>query len=198
MTGKAFAMAVLGLCVASTTARAEDPKPEEAPKAGDFTLKDVDGKERKLSEFADKWVVLEWTNYSCPYVKKFYTPGVMQALQAKYTEKGVVWLSICSSAPGLQGNLSPEDWKKAIAERKAKPTALLIDESGTVGRQYEAKRTPEIRIISPTRSIVYTGPVDDNKDAAADPTKSKSYVSTVLDDVLAGKPSPVAKVDAYG
>jgi hypothetical protein len=201
MIGKVLAVAMVGLCAGSMTARAEDPKPEappEAPKAADFTVKDVDGKERKLSEFADKWVVLEWTNYTCPYVKKHYDPGAMQALQTKYVGKGVVWLSICSSGPGLPGNMSPADWKKAIEEKKAKPTAVLLDESGAVGRQYEAKRTPEVRIISPTRTIVYSGAIDDNKDAGADPTKSKNYISTVLDAVLAGKASPIAKTDSYG
>ena len=75
-------------------------KKEEPKLAPDFTLKDLDGKERKLSEFKDKWVVLEWTNYTYPFVKKHYAAGTMQALQKKYVDKGVVWLSICSSAKG--------------------------------------------------------------------------------------------------
>jgi hypothetical protein len=32
----------------------------------------------------------------------------MQKLQQEYTDKGVVWLTINSSAPGTWGNLSPE------------------------------------------------------------------------------------------
>ena len=81
-----------------------DEKKEPAlPKAPEFKLKDLDGKERTLAEFKDKWVVLEWTNYSCPFVVKHYKPGAMQALQAKYTAKGVVWLSICSSRRGQAG-----------------------------------------------------------------------------------------------
>ena len=79
--------------------KAADGEKKDEPKvAPDFTLKDLDGKERKLSEFKDKWVVLEWTNYTCPFVKKHYNGGNMQALQKKYTDKGVVWLTICSSA----------------------------------------------------------------------------------------------------
>jgi peroxiredoxin len=198
-----FAFAILGLAAGPALVRAEEPKTappkkDEAPKAPEFTLKDPDGKERKLSEFADKWVVLEWTNYDCPYVKKHYKPGAMQALQAKYVAKGVVWLSICSSAPGKQGHKSPADWKKAIAEQKSKPTAVLIDETGQVGKQYRARNTPEIRIISPTREIVYAGAIDDNKNADADPAVAKNYVSTVLDEVLAGKASPVAATEPYG
>jgi peroxiredoxin len=201
---KVVALAALSLVAAPFVGAANaDDKPregakQEAPKAPDFTLKDVDGKDRKLSEFADKWVVLEWTNYDCPYVKKHYRPGAMQALQARYTGKGVVWLSICSSAPGKQGNKTPADWKKAIADSRAKPTTVLIDDAGTVGRLYGARRTPEFRIISPKREIVYSGAIDDVKDADSDPAKAKNFVALVLDDVLAGKPSPVAATEPYG
>jgi peroxiredoxin len=204
----AFTVAVLGLLAVPLVdrARADDAAPApregdkkaEGPKAPDFALRDVDGKERRLSEFADKWVVLEWTNYGCPYVKKHYRSGVMQALQANYGAKGVVWLSICSSAPGKQGHMPPADWKREIAAWKARPTTVLLDESGQVGRLYGAKRTPEVRILGPGRSLVYAGAVDDAPDASSDPRRSGSYVVAVLDAVLAGKPSPFTRVEPYG
>jgi len=49
------------------------------------------GKERTLAEFAGKTVVLEWNNFECPFVKKHYGSGNMQALQKEITGKGVVW-----------------------------------------------------------------------------------------------------------
>ncbi len=121
----AAALAVVSLPFVSAFADESKPAekpPEEKkepvlPKAPDFKLMDIDGKERTLAEFKDKWVVLEWTNYSCPFVVKHYKPGAMQALQAKYTAKGVVWLSICSSAEGKQGHLSP-----AWTGRRRSPT----------------------------------------------------------------------------
>jgi hypothetical protein len=202
----AFAFAALaGLWAPAVETRAEDgaaaPAPgekKEVPKAPDFALRDLDGKERRLSEFEGKWVVLEWTNYACPYVKKHYRPGVMQGLQTTYLGKGVVWLSICSSAPGKQGHMAPADWKRAVAEAKAKPTAVLLDESGQVGRLYGAKRTPEVRILAPDRTLAYSGAVDDAPDATSDPRRSRSYVVGVLDAVLAGKPAPYARVEPYG
>ncbi len=173
------------------------PKAEPA-KAPDFTLKDIDGKDRKLSEFAGKYIVLEWTNYSCPFVKKHYGPGSMQALQKTYTDKGVIWLSICSSAEGKEGYQKPEDWKKAVAEAKAVPTAVLTDYDGTVGRLYGARVTPEMRIVCPKGTILYSGAIDDNPSKKSDPKEAKNYIAEVLDAVLAGKDAPVTETKAYG
>lgn len=199
------------------------PKPISDPilapdPAKDFKLKDLDGKERTLTEFKGKWVVLEWTNYECPFVKKHYkvtpaegdkpaVPGNMAVLQKTYTGKGVVWLSICSSAPGLEGNRKGPDvegvktieqWKKEMADRQAVPTALLRDEDGTVGRLYGAKNTPTIWIVDPKGNVGYHGAVDDTMSPAADPTKAKNYVAEFLDAVLAGKEPPTRETKPYG
>jgi peroxiredoxin len=206
----AVALAVLGLAAGGLAGRAaaEDPKPGDAPKEGEkkeeppkaleFTAKDVDGKDRKLSEFAGKWVVLEWTNYGCPHVKRHYDRDHMQALQRKYTGKGVVWLTVCSHAPGKKGHLTPEEWKKALAEKKAAPTALLVDADGTVGRLFGATRTPEIRIVDPKGVVAYSGAIDDKKEGDADPATAKNFVVTVLDAGLEGKPAPIATSEPYG
>ena len=178
---------------------AEPAKPAEPEMAPDFTLKDLEGKERKLSEFKDKWVVLEWTNYGCPYVKKHYTPGAMQALQKKYVDKGVVWLSICSSGSGKEGYIATaEEWKKAATERKVAATAILPDVDGKVGHLYSARTTPDMRVIDPKGRLVYTGAIDDTKDAKSDPTKAKNYVAEVLDAGLAGKDVPFTSTKSYG
>lgn len=174
---------------------AAKPEPVQAP---DFTLKDLDGKERKLSEFAGKWVVLEWTNYSCPFVKKHYGPKSMQATQKAWTDKGVVWLSICSSAEGREGYLSPEDWKKAVAEQGAVPTALLLDGDGTVGHLYGARTTPDMRVIDPKGRLVYTGAIDDDPSMKSDPTKAKNYVSAALEAGMAGKAIETPETKPYG
>src|SRR5712675_1680583 len=86
----------------ATTLFAADSPPVGAA-APDFSLPDASGKTHSLSEYKGKYVVLEWFNPDCPFVKKHYGSGNMQALQKKYTDKGVVWLTICSSAQGKQG-----------------------------------------------------------------------------------------------
>ncbi len=202
------AAALAAVSLPFVSAFADEPKPAEKPpeekkepqlpKAPDFKLKDVDGKERTLAEFKGKWVVLEWTNYGCPFVKKHYEPGAMQALQTKYTAKGVVWLSICSSAEGKQGFLTPEQWKKAMAEWKSVPTALLLDADGTTGLAYGAKTTPDMRVINGNGEIVYSGAIDNEMAIPGNPAKATNYVAQVLDAVLEGKAPPVTSTKPYG
>ena len=78
------------------------------PKAEDFTLVDAEGQTHKLSDYAGNYVVIEWLNHGCPFVQKHYNSMNMQSLQKKYTAKGVIWLSIISSAPGKQGHSTPD------------------------------------------------------------------------------------------
>ena len=109
----------------------------EAPSVGtaapDFSLPDSAGKTEKLSEYKGKYVVLEWTNPECPFVRKHYESENMQKLQAEYVKKGVVWLSIDSSAPGEQGYLNADDAKKAKENKYAADSALLLDPDGAAG-----------------------------------------------------------------
>src|SRR5690606_21085115 len=76
--------------------------------APDFNVPDATGKIHSLADYKGEWLVLEWFNKDCPYVKKHYGSGNMQSLQATYTAKGVKWLTIISSAEGKQGYLTPE------------------------------------------------------------------------------------------
>ena len=188
--------AALALAWAAHPAPAED-----APKAPDFTLTDASGTSHSLSDFRGKWVVLEWTNYDCPFVKKHYDASVknMQTLQTTYTGKGVVWLSICSSAEGKQGFMTPDVATKRKAEQEAQPTALLLDPSGEVGMQFGAKVTPDMRVIDPQGRIVYSGAIDSvrSKDPA-DIASATNYVAQVLDAGLAGQPVSVSANQPYG
>jgi peroxiredoxin len=172
-----------------------------AAKAPEFSLKDVTGKAHKLSDYAGKWIVLEWTNYQCPFVKKHYHASHknMQTLQSTYTAKGVVWLSICSSGEGKQGHMTPEDGTAKAAALGASPTALLLDADGTVGRLFGAKTTPDMRVINPEGEIVYTGAIDDTRSKNPDDiATSKNYIVAVLDAVLAGEGCPIGETRPYG
>ena len=174
-----------------------------APKVGApapaFTAIDSNGQSRSLSDFKGKTVVLEWHNRDCPFVKKHYESGNMQALQQSATKDGVVWLTVNSSASGLQGHLTPKAANDLLAAQKAAPTAYLLDEKGTVGRLYEAKTTPHMYVIDPKGTLAYMGAIDDKPTAnPADIKTAKNYVTAALNSVKAGKPVADNATKPYG
>lgn len=167
--------------------------------AKDFTLKDTQGVEHSLSDYQGKYVVLEWINHECPFVKKHYNSNNMQALQEEYTAKGIIWLSINSSAPGKQGHCSGEEAENLTQEKEANPTAVLLDSDGTVGRMYAAQTTPHMYIINPEGTLIYQGAIDSIPSAdAADIAKAENYVKLALNAAMAGKPVEVGVTKAYG
>lgn len=169
---------------------------KEAPA---FTLTSVEGKEHSLADFRGKYVVLEWTNYDCPFVRKHYQSGNMQSLQREFTEKGVIWLSVNSSAPGKQGHFTAEEWKRRMAEWKVAPTAVLLDSDGKVGRAYGAQTTPHIFIVNPEGVLIYAGAIDDKPSPnPADIQGATNYVRAVLEPALAGQAVEPKSTKPYG
>jgi peroxiredoxin len=167
--------------------------------APDFSATDSKGKTQSLAQYKGKYVVLEWFNPECPFVKKHYAPGNMQKLQEEYTGKGVVWLSVDSSAPGKEGSLTPEQAEKKLSEWKGKQTALLLDSDGKVGKAYAAKNTPHMFVINPEGKIVYEGAIDSKATPNSDDiASSTNYVKIALDESLAGKPVSNANTKPYG
>lgn len=167
--------------------------------APDFTLMDAQGKKHSLSEYKDKYVVLEWVNFGCPFVKKFYNSGTMQDLQTKYGEKGVVWLSICSSGPGKQGYYDGEHLQEAIKEHNSHSAAYLVDADGTVGKLYNAKTTPNMFVINPQGILIYAGAMDDQPTPMPASLKdANNYVVDALDAAMAGKKVGTTTTQPYG
>lgn len=167
--------------------------------APDFTLTDTDGNTHSLSDFAGKLVVLEWTNYGCPFVKKHYNSGNMQGLQNMAKGKEVVWLSICSSASGKQGHMTPNEWQTAIQSKGVESTAVLLDESGDVGKLYKAKVTPHMYVIDADGILAYNGAIDSISSAnQSDIAKAENYVMAAIDSLLSGKPVETTKAQPYG
>jgi hypothetical protein len=123
----------------------------------------------------------------------------MQSLQKEWTAKGVVWISILSSAPGHQGYLTAAQENSYLVREKAAPSAVVLDPTGAIGHEYEAKTTPHMFIIDPSGKLIYEGAIDDHP--TADPydiKDSKNYVDEVLSAAMAGKPLPVSYTASYG
>ena len=178
------------------TVGAEAVVGEPAP---DFSVADASGATRSLAEFKGRFVVLEWFNPECPFVRKHYGSGNMQGLQAAAAERGVVWLTVASSAPGKQGHLTPEQAGAVIQELGAKQTALLLDPDGTVGRRYGAKTTPHLFLIGPEGRLLYAGAIDDRPSVDPDDIPgATNYLQQALDEALAGEPVSVPQTKPYG
>jgi peroxiredoxin len=187
------------LTLAASTALFAADSPAVGTTAPDFSLTDSKGKTQTVSQYKGKYVVLEWFNPDCPFVKKHYGSGNMQKLQEELTAKGVVWLSIDSSAPGLEGNLTAEQAEKKIAEWKTKQTALVLDPDGKAGRSYGAKNTPHMFVINPEGKIIYEGAIDSKATPnPADIASSTNYVKVALEESLAGKTVSNANTKPYG
>jgi len=173
--------------------------PENGKPAPDFSAVDSNGKTVKLSDYRGKTVVLEWTNDGCPYVQKHYSTNNIQSLQKDAAAKGVVWLSVISSAPGEQGAVSGDEANKLTEKRGAAPAAVLLDPEGKVGRLYDARTTPHLFIVNGDGTLVYQGGIDDKPTAIPSDVKAaKNYVRAALDDLAAGKAVATPVTRPYG
>jgi peroxiredoxin len=188
-------LAIIPFILLAATAYALRPG-DAAP---DFHGSDSNGNSQTLAQYRGKFVVLEWANQGCPYEQKHYKSGNMERLQREWTSKGVVWLSVISSAPGEQGYVTPPEENDYLRTMHAAPTAAVLDPSGAIGRLYGAKTTPHMFVIDPQGKLVYEGALDDQP--TPDPASLKiahNYVSEALEDAMAGKPVPTPVTRPYG
>jgi peroxiredoxin len=189
----------LALLLLATPALYAAESPAVGSAAPDFSLPDSNGKTHSLSENKGKYVVLEWFNPECPFVKKHYGSDNMQKLQKEFTDKGVVWLTIDSSSEGAEGYLTADAANKIMTQWKTHQTALLLDPDGVAGKAYGAKNTPDMIVINPEGKIVYEGAIDSKASPnPADIPSSTNYVKNALDESLAGKPVSNAQTKPYG
>jgi len=180
------------LALPAFAVRVGDPAP-------DFTATDSHGQVHKLSEYRGRYVVLEWTNNGCPFTRKHYTSGNMQDLQREWTAKGVVWLTVLSSSPGAQGYMTAPEENAYIARVHADPTAALLDPTGALGHEYDARTTPDMYVIDPGGKLIYAGAIDDHPTTdVSDIPHSKNYVTEALTEAMAGQPVAVTYTRPYG
>jgi peroxiredoxin len=187
-----LAAALLAPCAAAQGVRVGAPAPE-------FTASDSRGQSETLAQYRGKYVVLEWHNQGCPYTRKHYVSGNMQALQKEWTAKGVVWFTVISSAPGKEGYMTPSEENAYLAQVQAAPTAVLLDPEGKLGRLYSAKTTPQMVVIDPSGNVIYDGAIDNRP--TPDPEDvhgAQNYVSDALTEAMAGRQVAKPYTRPYG
>ncbi len=190
----AFSLFAAGLLL-NGSALAEAVVGQPAPA---FKGVDAAGKPVSLDQYKGKYVVLEWVNPECPFVKKHYDSGNMPTVQKYAADKGVVWLSVSTSADGDRAGKSVaiNDWVKA---KKAMPAATIMDTGGAIGKAYGARTTPHMYLIDPSGKLVYAGAIDSKPSAKpADIKSSTNYLVQAIDESLAGKPLSQAVTKPYG
>ena len=197
LTALAATVAVAGVTPALSTGAAASPQTGNS--APGFTATDSRGMQHSLAAYKGKTVILEWTNHECPYTVKHYATGNMQALQRSATDSGAIWLTVVSSRPGTQGHVHALEADKLTDDRKAHPTAVLLDPKGDLGRLYEARTTPHMYVIDPTGMLVYMGAIDDQPTANHASVKvARNYVRETLDALAARRPIALASTRPYG
>lgn len=194
--GMRAAIAGFSFLLMISPASALPPVGEVAP---EFSAVTHEGQMVRLSDFRGQTVVLEWTNHDCPFVRKHYETGNMQALQKEAREKSVKWISVISSAPGTQGHVDGAMAQKLSEKRGAAPDFIILDEEGSLGRLYEATVTPQLYVINEQSVLIYAGAIDDQPSHKKKTVKTAhNFVRAAIDAHQAGKPIAKPVVRPYG
>jgi peroxiredoxin len=189
---RTVALLLLGVSLPALAATAGQPAP-------DFTLADTQGKPMHLADLKGKYVVLEWTNPGCPFVRNHYNTRNMQGLQSEWVAKNVVWLSIDSSNRSSWDFMEPSRLSEWMQTKGAAQSAVLVDPDSATARAYQAKTTPHMFVIDPTGKIVYAGAIDDRPSTRpADPLAANNYVRAALTQATSGMPVATAATTPYG
>ena len=126
-------------------------------------------------------------------------PATCRRLQKKWTDQGIVWLSVISSPPGEQGFADAKRANELSVERKAAPSAVLLDPKQAIARSYGALVTPHMYIVTPEGTLAYMGAIDDKPTARnADLKGAKNFVDEALSELKQGRPVSVPTSRAYG
>lgn len=186
------------------------PRPVQAAaigeKAPSFTAVDTHGMRHKLSDYLGRYVVLEWHNRNCPFVKAQYQKNKMQHLQVKWTKKTVLWFRVISSAPGKEGFETAVEANASSRAQRSQASATFLDPEGVIGKAYGAKTTPHMFIINPKGRLIYDGAIDNAPleanwvSANKDGETYVNYVDQALKEViLKKKPEPsIPSTTPYG
>lgn len=164
--------------------------------APDFQAAGADGAPHRLSDYAGKVVVLEWTSPVCPYTTLKYRAGAMQAVQKRAARQGVVWITVNTSAPGRPGYLSAAAARTRVAKTGMHVTAFLSDPDGAIGRVYGARTTPSLYVIGQDGRLAYQGAFDN--DPARSSPGGQNYVTAALADLAGGRQVGTPETRPYG
>lgn len=181
----AAAAVLTALCSAASAA-----SPEIGSAAPAFQLTTLDGKSVSLADAtkSHKAVVVIFIATKCPYSNAYNVR--MRDLAAAYEKQGVMFLGINSN------NTEPEAEVRSHAKEHGLAFTIAKDPGNKVADLYDAKRTPEVFVVTPDGKLRYHGRIDDNSEDAAQ-VKSPD-LKNALDALLAGRALEKAETKAFG
>lgn len=176
--------------VFAPSARAEEEN--NAPAIGatieDFTLPDVDNKERSLKSLAGKnGTVLLFISVQCP-VSNAYNER-MEKLAQDYKAKGIAVI-------GINSNVAEDAASaKAHAAENKLSFPILKDPGNKIADRLGAQVTPEAYFLDAGNKLVYHGRIDNARNAAQ---IESNDLRNAIDAILAGKAVEKAEAKAFG
>jgi peroxiredoxin len=173
-------------------AHADTPPSSVGKKIAGFTLKNTNGKDVALADFAEKKaIVVIFVGTECP-INNAYFPHLIE-LQREYEGKGVQFLAI---------NANRQDSAARVAEHARKFAVnfpVLKDEKNVIADRFGAARTPEAFLLDADRVVRYQGRIDDQHGIGFNrPKPTRRDLGEALDEVLAGKSVSQATVPVAG
>jgi peroxiredoxin len=162
---------LLALLVAPLTGlAAEHPILPLGSAAPDFSLPGVDGKIRKLSDYASsKVLVVVFTCDHCPNAQMY--EGRVTQLYNDYKDKGVALVAISPNDPKAirideldSSDVSDtlDEMKIRVAYKHLQYPYLYDGETESVSRAYGPQASPHIFIFDQQRKLRYEGAIDDS------------------------------------
>lgn len=149
-------------------------------KAPEFQGKDLKGRQHKLSNYAGKIVVLEWSSPECPYSRRYYENGALNSLYDFAADNGIIWINI---VPKLE-KLTRE---KAFEHLDTSKKIVILDTELDISTAYGASTTPQIFIVDRQGFLSYSGAIDSSAMLKKTVSKVAPYTRNALDDLLAGR-----------
>jgi len=182
---------VVAGAVFAAAARAEGEGPT-APAIGstieDFTLPDVDNKDRSLKSLAGKnGTVLLFIAVQCP-VSNAYNER-MEKLAEDYKAKGI-------NVVGINSNVAEDAAAvKAHAAEHKLSFPILKDPGNKIADRFGAAVTPEAYFIDANNKLLYHGRIDNSRNPAQ---IQSNDLRDALDAALAGKAVEKTEAKAFG
>lgn len=163
--------------------------------APDFLLKDTDGNNKSLSNFANKPALLvAFICNHCPYV--IHIADAFSVFAKEYQPKGLGIVAISANDAANYADDGPEKMAQEV-EVRGYTFPYLYDKDQEVAKAYRAACTPDFFLFDAERKLVYRGQFDASRPRTDIPVTG-SDLRQAVDKVLAGRKPDAQQVPSMG